>query len=179
MDFSENNYININDSDEEEEIVIDDEADINFVPAWEYPYPSSNRDEAIDNDKDLFSPMQIDVSSNNLSQSSFHPPRECIKDNKGRKKRREIKEDDFVIDDYDSESDREVNFRKVDCNPWTSANWERDIAEIESIEKDPKHGLIVFFAWKSGYKSVEPIKVLNKRAPQKMLDFYEIHLKLV
>ncbi|RHZ67788.1 hypothetical protein Glove_299g30 [Diversispora epigaea] len=83
---------------------------------------------------------------------------------------------DFIVEDDESEESEEiVNHSNVDlnieidCNIWTSNNWERDIAEIESIEKDSKHGLIVYITWQSGHRSVEPINILNKCAPQKII----------
>lgn len=82
-------------------------------------------------------------------QSVIVNRKESKKKNSYAKKNEQLS--DFIIEDEESEenehhSNADSNI-EIDCNSWTSNNWERDIAEIESIERDPKHGLIVFITW--------------------------------
>ncbi|CAG8538604.1 3528_t:CDS:2 [Diversispora eburnea] len=159
----------------------------NFVPAWEIESNSSNsqsqsvkrrRYNSLDEKstcekKTLFAKENHDAQNDKHHKNGNESVINKINNKKWTKKKnsQNTQSSDLIIEDEESEeianhSNADLNI-EIDCNVWTSNNWERDIAEIESIEKDSKHGLIVYLTWKSGHRSVEPINILNKYAPQK------------
>lgn len=58
-----------------------------------------------------------------------------------------------------------------------SGSWENLIMTIDTVEKDTKDGsLQVYLHWNDGRKSKHSAPTCYKKAPQKMLHFYEMHL---
>ncbi|KAG9294655.1 hypothetical protein G9A89_008134 [Geosiphon pyriformis] len=59
---------------------------------------------------------------------------------------------------------------------WTS--WEEHVAEVETVERDTKDGeLLIYVNWKDGHRTVHPATEANIRCPQKIIHFYENHLR--
>ncbi|PVU89140.1 hypothetical protein BB559_005230 [Furculomyces boomerangus] len=58
-----------------------------------------------------------------------------------------------------------------------SDNWENAIRCIETVDKTPDTGLIVYVVWKDGKRSVHPSSVVNAKCPQKVIQFYEERLR--
>ncbi|KKA17817.1 hypothetical protein T310_8239 [Rasamsonia emersonii CBS 393.64] len=56
-------------------------------------------------------------------------------------------------------------------------NWEREVAKVETIIRDPKTGgLMAYLQWQNGRKSRVSIEQCYEKIPMKMLKFYEQHL---
>ncbi|KAF8629087.1 hypothetical protein AX15_003579 [Amanita polypyramis BW_CC] len=58
---------------------------------------------------------------------------------------------------------------------WPS--WEDLVAEIDTVEKDVSGNVMVYFTLKSGERIRESTDVVKARCPQKLLTFYEMHLR--
>jgi len=56
-----------------------------------------------------------------------------------------------------------------------TGSWEDEIQAIDTIEKTEK-GLICYIQWANGKKSQHEVHTVYKKAPQRMLKFYEQHL---
>lgn len=56
-----------------------------------------------------------------------------------------------------------------------AGSWEDEIQAIDTIEKTDK-GLICYVQWGNGKKSQHEVHTVYKKAPQRMLHFYEQHL---
>ncbi|KAF8459434.1 hypothetical protein BGX38DRAFT_1148641 [Terfezia claveryi] len=56
-----------------------------------------------------------------------------------------------------------------------AGSWEDEIQAIDTIEKTDK-GLICYIQWANGKKSQHEVHTVYKKAPQRMLKFYEQHL---
>lgn len=56
-----------------------------------------------------------------------------------------------------------------------AGSWEDEISAIDTIEKTEK-GLICYIQWGNGKKSQHEVHTVYKKAPQRMLKFYEQHL---
>ncbi|KAI8824557.1 uncharacterized protein EV422DRAFT_325244 [Fimicolochytrium jonesii] len=65
---------------------------------------------------------------------------------------------------------------RMDPKLMAKRSWEDDIDHVDTIER-AGIGLCVYLVWKSGLKSVHPTPTANKKCPQKLLAFYESHLK--
>ncbi|XEV03810.1 hypothetical protein FSHL1_009097 [Fusarium sambucinum] len=64
--------------------------------------------------------------------------------------------------------------------PWSppAGSWEDEIESIE-LEEDENIGkIIVYLRWKNGKKTKHDTDVVYRKCPQKMLRFYERHLKI-
>ncbi|KAI1134107.1 heterochromatin protein one [Hypoxylon sp. FL0543] len=58
-------------------------------------------------------------------------------------------------------------------------SWEDDVESIDACHDENTGKLIVYLTWKNGHKSQHDTQVVYKRCPQKMLQFYERHVKIV
>ncbi|KAI9297574.1 chromo-domain-containing protein [Neoconidiobolus thromboides FSU 785] len=58
-------------------------------------------------------------------------------------------------------------------------DWESEVVEIETIERNSKGELIVYIVWKNGCHTSHNSKVVNERCPQKIIEFYQNHLKFL
>ncbi|KAK5078897.1 hypothetical protein LTR64_002685 [Lithohypha guttulata] len=59
-----------------------------------------------------------------------------------------------------------------------SNNWEIDIKEIRTVERETSGDLYIFIVFKNGKKSRVKNGVVRKKCPQRLLDFYEKHLSV-
>lgn len=64
---------------------------------------------------------------------------------------------------------------------WTppSGSWEDDIESIDACEEQGSGKLIVYLNWKNGHKTKHDTSIIYKKCPQKMLRFYEKHVRYV
>ncbi|KAI1341263.1 heterochromatin protein one [Xylariaceae sp. FL0016] len=60
-----------------------------------------------------------------------------------------------------------------------AGSWEDDIESIDACHDENTGKLIVYLTWKNGRKTQHDTKVIYQRCPQKMLHFYEKHVKIV
>ncbi|OTA88261.1 hypothetical protein M434DRAFT_399091 [Hypoxylon sp. CO27-5] len=58
-------------------------------------------------------------------------------------------------------------------------SWEDDVESIDACHDEVTGKLIVYLTWKNGHKTQHDTQVVYKRCPQKMLQFYERHVKIV
>jgi len=56
-------------------------------------------------------------------------------------------------------------------------DWESEVIEVETVERTSKGELNVYLIWKNGCHTVHPSKIANLKCPQKILEFYQNHLK--
>lgn len=64
---------------------------------------------------------------------------------------------------------------------WTppSGSWEDEIEKIDACEEEGSGKLVVYLNWKNGHKTKHETAVIYKKCPQKMLQFYEKHVRYV
>ncbi|GAP88358.1 putative heterochromatin protein one protein [Rosellinia necatrix] len=58
-------------------------------------------------------------------------------------------------------------------------SWEDAVESIDACHDENTGKLIVYLTWKEGQKTQHDTKVIYARCPQKMLQFYERHVKIV
>ncbi|KAL2161936.1 hypothetical protein VTH06DRAFT_7721 [Thermothelomyces fergusii] len=58
-------------------------------------------------------------------------------------------------------------------------SWEDHIAHLDACEDEETGKLMVYLTWKNGHKTQHPTSVIYQRCPQKMLQFYEQHVRIV
>ncbi|KAG6057071.1 hypothetical protein E4U17_001716 [Claviceps sp. LM77 group G4] len=65
--------------------------------------------------------------------------------------------------------------------PWTppAGSWEEEIEAIDACEDQGSGRLVVYLVWKNGKKTKHDTSVIYKKCPQKMLQFYERHVKII
>ncbi|KAH7111581.1 hypothetical protein EDB81DRAFT_848989 [Dactylonectria macrodidyma] len=65
--------------------------------------------------------------------------------------------------------------------PWNppSGSWEDEIETIGACEEDDNGKLIVYLIWKNGQKTKHEAQIIYKKCPQKMLQFYEKHVRFI
>ncbi|KAI9900667.1 hypothetical protein N3K66_004929 [Trichothecium roseum] len=59
-----------------------------------------------------------------------------------------------------------------------AGSWEDDVKSIDTCE-EIQNKLMVFLDWKNGQKTKHPTEVIYKKCPQKMLKFYEKHVRII
>ncbi|KAK9413145.1 hypothetical protein SUNI508_12030 [Seiridium unicorne] len=64
---------------------------------------------------------------------------------------------------------------------WTppAGSWEDQVASIDACHDENTGKLIVYLSWKNGHKTQHDTKIVYSRCPQKMLQFYEQHVKII
>ncbi|KAI1324369.1 hypothetical protein F5Y16DRAFT_381284 [Xylariaceae sp. FL0255] len=60
-----------------------------------------------------------------------------------------------------------------------AGSWEDDVESIDACQDEQTGKLVVYLTWKNGRKTQHDTKVIYQRCPQKMLHFYERHVKVV
>lgn len=89
------------------------------------------------------------------------------------KRQKRAKADDPALSD---DLDREPTLD--DYQP-KGNNWETQVKEIQTVERDEKTGdLFIFLEFKNGRKSRVKNGKIRTVCPQKLLDFYEAHLSV-
>ncbi|KAI5919648.1 heterochromatin protein one [Camillea tinctor] len=58
-------------------------------------------------------------------------------------------------------------------------SWEDEVDSIEACHDEKTGKLLVYLTWKNGKKTQHETKVIYQRCPQKMLQYYERHVKIV
>ncbi|KAL6897007.1 hypothetical protein GGI43DRAFT_428792 [Trichoderma evansii] len=69
----------------------------------------------------------------------------------------------------------------VTSDKWNppAGSWEDEIDTIDACEDEGSGRLIVYLVWKNGRKTKHDTKVIYKKCPQKMLAFYERHVRII
>ncbi|KAK4232593.1 hypothetical protein QBC38DRAFT_463215 [Podospora fimiseda] len=60
-----------------------------------------------------------------------------------------------------------------------AGSWENDIADLDACEDEDTGRLMVYLTWKNGKKTQHETPVIYQRCPQKMLQFYERHVRII
>lgn len=60
-----------------------------------------------------------------------------------------------------------------------AGSWEDEIESIDACEDEGSGKLMVYLIWKNGRKTKHATPVIYKKCPQKMLHFYERHVKII
>jgi len=60
-----------------------------------------------------------------------------------------------------------------------AGSWEDHVQTIDACEDESSGKIIVYLSWKSGDKSRHDTATVYKRCPQKMLRYYEEHIRIV
>jgi len=60
-----------------------------------------------------------------------------------------------------------------------SGSWEDHIAQLDACEDEESGKLMVYLTWKNGHKTQHDTAVIYQRCPQKMLQFYERHVRII
>ncbi|KAF4447012.1 putative chromatin-associated swi6 protein [Fusarium austroafricanum] len=60
-----------------------------------------------------------------------------------------------------------------------AGSWENEIETIDACEDEGSGKLVVYLIWKNGRKTKHDVNVIYSKCPQKMLRFYERHVKII
>lgn len=60
-----------------------------------------------------------------------------------------------------------------------AGSWEDHIAQLDACEDEESGKLMVYLTWKNGQKTQHETSVIYARCPQKMLQFYERHVRII
>ncbi|KAH7236149.1 hypothetical protein BKA59DRAFT_486399 [Fusarium tricinctum] len=82
---------------------------------------------------------------------------------------------------------RRTEAHPADSTPPTTAkkwsppagSWEDEIETIDACEDEGSGKLIVYLIWKNGHKTKHDVQIIYKKCPQRMLRFYERHVKII
>jgi len=58
-----------------------------------------------------------------------------------------------------------------------SEDWEEQVDEVETVERNANGELMIYLNWKSGHKTIHLAEIVNRKCPQKIIKFYESHLR--
>ncbi|XJO73738.1 hypothetical protein BDV3_001901 [Batrachochytrium dendrobatidis] len=127
------------------------------------------------NTKLLKVPSQKNTLAKNKTKSQKSKP--------GNKRNSEL--DSFTkqdTDDTDEQDDLSKVYHSIDSLSRAvldKASWENDVVNIETMEASAtgEDDLAVYINWKNGKKTVVSSKVANTKCPQKIIKFYENHIK--
>ncbi|KAK3998320.1 hypothetical protein QBC44DRAFT_314229 [Cladorrhinum sp. PSN332] len=79
---------------------------------------------------------------------------------------------------HPTDSDTPVSVESVQWRP-PPGSWENDIADLDACEDEETGKLMVYLTWKNGKKTQHETPVIYQRCPQKMLQFYERHVRII
>ncbi|ORY04402.1 chromo domain-like protein [Basidiobolus meristosporus CBS 931.73] len=77
----------------------------------------------------------------------------------------------------DSSDEDVASPTKKPVNGGDPESWEDQVKEVETVERDESDQLKIYLIWKNGKRTVHNAEDANRRCPQKVIKFYESHLK--
>ncbi|KAK9760188.1 Chromobox protein 3, variant 2 [Basidiobolus ranarum] len=77
----------------------------------------------------------------------------------------------------DSSDEEEASPIKKNIKEEDLENWEDQVQEVETVERDESNTLKVYLIWNNGKRTVHDAEDANQRCPQKVIKFYEAHLR--
>ncbi|KXH47091.1 chromo domain-containing protein [Colletotrichum salicis] len=82
---------------------------------------------------------------------------------------------------HPAESTPPLSAKEAKAKAWTlpSGSWEDDVESIDACEDEESGSIIIYLNWRNGQKTKHPKEVVYKRCPQKMLQFYEKHIRII
>ncbi|KAK4160058.1 hypothetical protein QBC43DRAFT_326091 [Cladorrhinum sp. PSN259] len=79
---------------------------------------------------------------------------------------------------HPADSDTPASVEAVQWRP-PPGSWENDVADLDACEDEETGKLMVYLTWKNGKKTQHETPVIYQRCPQKMLQFYERHVRII
>ncbi|KAK0709441.1 hypothetical protein B0T26DRAFT_742882 [Lasiosphaeria miniovina] len=79
---------------------------------------------------------------------------------------------------HPADEDTPLTAKNVQWKP-PAGSWEDHIAQLDACEDEDTHKLMVYLTWKNGHKTQHETSVIYNRCPQKMLQFYERHVRII
>ncbi|KAK3900761.1 hypothetical protein C8A05DRAFT_35588 [Staphylotrichum tortipilum] len=79
---------------------------------------------------------------------------------------------------YQDEAEAPLSARAVAWKP-PPGSWEEHVAHLDACEDEESGSLVVYLTWKNGKKTQHSTSVIYQRCPQKMLQFYERHVRII
>ncbi|KAG0029118.1 hypothetical protein BGZ81_004090 [Podila clonocystis] len=86
-------------------------------------------------------------------------------------KRQRANDHESDVEDDDEEDKEKPTFPPAE---WTS--WDEHIREVQTVEK-LKNSMVVHVLWKEGRETEHQAEIAHQKFPQKLIHFYESHLK--
>ncbi|KXX83436.1 Chromo domain-containing protein 2 [Madurella mycetomatis] len=80
--------------------------------------------------------------------------------------------------DHPAESEPPRSAKAASWKP-PPGSWEDHIAQLDACEDEESGKLMVYLTWKNGHKTQHETQVIYQRCPQKMLQFYERHVRII
>ncbi|KAL2135778.1 hypothetical protein VTI74DRAFT_6983 [Chaetomium olivicolor] len=80
--------------------------------------------------------------------------------------------------DHSRDSEPPLSAKAVTWKP-PPGSWEDHIAQLDACEDEETGKLMVYLTWKNGHKTQHETHVIYQRCPQKMLRFYEQHVRII
>ncbi|KAK2058985.1 chromo domain-containing protein [Colletotrichum caudatum] len=82
---------------------------------------------------------------------------------------------------HPAESTPSASAKEAKSKAWTlpSGSWEEEVESIDACEDEESGSLIIYLNWRNGQKTKHSKDVVYKRCPQKMLQFYERHIRII
>ncbi|GKT46533.1 chromo domain-containing protein 2 [Colletotrichum spaethianum] len=82
---------------------------------------------------------------------------------------------------HPAESTPPASAKEAKSKAWTlpSGSWEEEVESIDACEDEESGSLIIYLNWRNGQKTKHSKEVVYKRCPQKMLQFYERHIRII
>ncbi|KAK2041334.1 chromo domain-containing protein [Colletotrichum somersetense] len=82
---------------------------------------------------------------------------------------------------HPAESTPSASSKEAKSKAWTlpSGSWEEEVESIDACEDEESGSLIIYLNWRNGQKTKHSKDVVYKRCPQKMLQFYERHIRII
>ncbi|KZL81814.1 chromo domain-containing protein [Colletotrichum incanum] len=82
---------------------------------------------------------------------------------------------------HPAESTPSASVKEAKSKAWTlpSGSWEEEVESIDACEDEESGSLIIYLNWRNGQKTKHSKEVVYKRCPQKMLQFYERHIRII
>jgi len=82
---------------------------------------------------------------------------------------------------HPAESTPPASAKEAKSKAWTlpSGSWEEEVESIDACEDEESGSLIIYLNWRNGQKTKHSKDVVYKRCPQKMLQFYERHIRII
>ncbi|KAK1827708.1 putative heterochromatin factor HP1 [Podospora conica] len=80
--------------------------------------------------------------------------------------------------DHPSDGEPPATARAATWKP-PAGSWEDHIAQLDACEDEETGKLMVYLTWKNGHKTQHETSIIYQRCPQKMLQFYERHVRII
>ncbi|KAK4043098.1 hypothetical protein C8A01DRAFT_32737 [Parachaetomium inaequale] len=80
--------------------------------------------------------------------------------------------------EHPGDSEPPLSAKAVTWKP-PPGSWENHVAHLDACEDEESGKLMVYLTWKNGHKTQHTTNVIYQRCPQRMLQFYERHVRII